>query len=50
MHPAAALHRQEHRKTIEDDFNAIPALLNQTAPTPEVEMPETQKPEQLSMF
>jgi DNA polymerase len=27
MHPAAALHRQELRKTIEDDFKAIPDVL-----------------------
>ena len=50
MHPAAALHRQENRKTIEDDFNAIPALLKQPAPEPIAELTETPKPEQLSMF
>ena len=50
MHPAAALHRQENRKTIEDDFHAIPALLKQPAPEPIVELTETPKPEQLSMF
>ncbi len=50
MHPAAALHRQENRKTIEDDFNAIPQLLKQTEPPTVVELPEKEKPEQLSMF
>ena len=50
MHPAAALHRQENRKTIEDDFSSIPELLKQTEPAPVVELPEKEKPEQLSMF
>ena len=31
MHPAAALHRQELRKVIEDDFKAIPGLLVETS-------------------
>ncbi len=50
MHPAAALHRQELRKSIEEDFHAIPALLKETAPEPVVELPAAPKPEQLSMF
>ena len=54
MHPAAALHRQELRTTIMDDFKAIPAVLEQTrhqettpAATVGVEEPP---PEQLSLF
>ena len=60
MHPAAALHRQELRKTIEDDFRAIPEVLR-LADNPAVEETgniessersdsTTQQPQQLSMF
>ena len=60
MHPAAALHRQELRKTIEDDFKAIPEVLK-LADSQAVEetgniessapsAPTTQQPQQLSMF
>ena len=52
MHPAAALHRQELRKVIEEDFRAIPGLLkreNETADDSE-SATAPQKPEQLSMF
>ncbi len=49
MHPAAALHRQELRKTIESDFLAIPELLErEDGPTFEDD-PEPE-PEQLSLF
>ena len=59
MHPAAALHRQELRKIIEEDFKAIPELLMRAdrtesrAPetkTPETKTPETAQPHQLTMF
>ena len=49
MHPAAALHRQELKKFIEDDFKGIPALLKEPAP-PETVQPPNVEPEQLSMF
>lgn len=45
-HPAAALHQQSLRKTIETDMLRIPALLSQLDQLPE---PEPQ-PQQLSMF
>lgn len=45
-HPAAALHQQSLRKTIEMDMLRIPALLSQLDQLPE---PEPQ-PQQLSMF
>ena len=34
MHPAAALHRQELRKVIEDDFKGIPGLLAGVSDSP----------------
>jgi DNA polymerase len=49
MHPAAALHRQELRKTIESDFLAIPGLLEREDAEPIQEEPESE-PEQLSLF
>ena len=49
MHPAAALHRQENRKVIEDDFKAIPDLLKQVEEIKE-ESQDTSSPQQLSMF
>ena len=52
MHPAAALHRQELRSVIQEDFKAIPAILSE-APDPineGVGQPPLQEPEQLSMF
>jgi DNA polymerase len=49
MHPAAALHRQELRKTIESDFLAIPGLLEREDAEPIQEETETE-PEQLSLF
>lgn len=45
-HPAAALHQQTLRKTIQDDMLRIPSLLNQFG---RVEQPNKQ-PEQLNMF
>ena len=49
MHPAAALHRQELRKVIEEDFRAIPGLL-QEGVAGEGEVQETPPPQQLTMF
>ena len=45
-HPAAALHQQSLRRTIEADMLRIPSLLNQVEVLPEAE----QQPQQLSMF
>ena len=51
MHPAAALHRQENRSTIIQDFKAIPAVLEKLAqarsgaPVPEPIEPQPVKPE-----
>ena len=52
MHPAAALHRQEFRKVIEQDFNAIPAILKESSQQKGQDAIDTpsQNPEQLSMF
>ena len=49
MHPAAALHRQELKKVIEEDFKAIPGLLQEDI-APQEEPQETPPPQQLSMF
>ena len=55
MHPAAALHRQELRSTIEQDFRAIPEILARLDQPP-AEPPivtvadEAPPPEQLSLF
>jgi len=45
-HPAAALHQQSLRRTIEEDMRRVPSLLAGTAPGPEVES----QPRQLNMF
>jgi uracil-DNA glycosylase family 4 len=45
-HPAAALHQQSLRRTIEEDMLKIPSLLAQAATITEVE----QQPQQLTMF
>ena len=54
MHPAAALHRQEHRATIMEDFKAIPGVLEVLRRLPEPVMPpvmeEAAPPEQLALF
>ena len=54
MHPAAALHRQEHRATIMEDFRAIPDVLEGLRRQPEPVMPpvmeEAPPPEQLALF
>jgi DNA polymerase len=54
MHPAAALHRQEFRATIMQDFLAIPGLLEELRRTPSpVATPELEQappPEQLALF
>ena len=49
MHPAAALHRQELRKVIEEDFRAIPALLKETEGSGGEDRADS-PPEQLTMF
>ena len=46
-HPAAALHNQNLRKVIEEDFKAIPSLVKQGAKETQPEEPPAQ---QLSMF
>jgi uracil-DNA glycosylase family 4 len=45
-HPAAALHQQSLRNTIEEDMKKIPSLLSRAADMPEAEPP----PKQLGMF
>jgi len=54
MHPAAALHRQELRATIGQDFRAIPEALAATRRSPEPVAPvpqeDTPPPEQLALF
>ncbi|MCX5995309.1 MAG: uracil-DNA glycosylase [Chloroflexi bacterium] len=47
-HPAAALHQQSLRQTIEADMLKIPPLLAQVEPVEEVKKED--KPEQLSLF
>lgn len=47
-HPAAALHQQSLRQTIEADMLKIPALLTEAEPVEEVNKED--KPQQLSMF
>ena len=49
MHPAAALHRQEFKKVIEQDFRAIPDVLNAAGEERKDEVVEA-PPQQLSMF
>ena len=54
MHPAAGLRRQELRAAIIQDFQAIPAILEDTGPStsagPLVEQRETPTQEQLNLF
>jgi uracil-DNA glycosylase family 4 len=45
-HPAAALHQQSLRRTIEEDMSKLPSLLAQTETVPEVQP----QPQQLNMF
>ncbi len=47
LHPAAALHRQELKKVIEEDFKAIPAILKEAQARGD---PDRPPPKQLSMF
>ncbi len=47
-HPAAALHQQSLRQTIEADMLKIPPLLAQVEPVEEIKKED--KPQQLSMF
>lgn len=51
MHPAAALHRQELRATIVEDFQAIPAVLDQLRQTAAaITQAAPEPPEQLALF
>ena len=54
MHPAAALHRQEFRITIMEDFQAIPDILEALRQTPmpgiTPEPEQAPPPEQLALF
>jgi DNA polymerase len=45
-HPAAALHQQSLRRTIEEDMSKLPSLLARTETVPEVQP----QPQQLNMF
>jgi len=47
LHPAAALHRQDLRATIETDFLTIPELLQST---PSETVPTDESPKQLNLF
>ena len=53
-HPAAALHQQSLRPTIEADFARLPALIAQASQTPEFSEkppePKKEPPKQLSLF
>jgi DNA polymerase len=52
-HPAAALHQQSLRPTIERDFSRLPELIAQAARMPEIEEIESEEkiePRQLSLF
>ena len=49
MHPAAALHRQELRKVIEEDFKGIPGQLKEAMDS-EGQAQESTPPQQLTMF
>jgi DNA polymerase len=51
-HPAAALHQSSLRGTIEHDFKAIPAYLEQARQErqPQLAEPEEPKPSQLTLF
>jgi DNA polymerase len=50
-HPAAALHQPSLRRTVEEDFARLPAILSQAAPPEESNDPPTASgPEQLNLF
>ena len=49
MHPAAALHKQELKNVIEEDFRAIPGLLEEATDS-SGEPLESPPPEQLTLF
>jgi hypothetical protein len=53
-HPAAALHQQSLRSTIEADFARLPELISHAAHTPEYAeippAPKKEEPKQLSLF
>lgn len=55
LHPAAALHRQELRQSIEQDMLKIPALLEEAragagAPAAPTTPPDEDEPQQLTLF
>jgi DNA polymerase len=49
FHPAAALHQQSLRRTVEEDFKKLPGLIAQANP-PAAAAPDEPPPTQLSMF
>jgi DNA polymerase len=52
-HPAAALHQQSLKSTIEKDFARLPELIAHSSPAPEQQepvIPEKKEPKQLSLF
>jgi DNA polymerase len=49
FHPAAALHQQSLRRTVEEDFKKLPELIAQASP-PAAAAPDEPPPTQLSMF
>jgi DNA polymerase len=49
-HPAAALHQPSLRRTIEEDFSRLPAILAQTEPSASADAPHAPAPEQLNLF
>ena len=46
FHPAAALHQQQYRTLIEEDFLKIPKVIEQATPAPRPPDP----PQQLGLF
>lgn len=49
MHPAAALHKQELKRVIEEDFKAIPNLVKEATNTESKNL-DIEDPEQLTLF
>ena len=50
LHPAAALHQQQYRRTIEEDFRQLPAILQRALAERQPRAAPTPPPQQLSMF
>jgi uracil-DNA glycosylase family 4 len=49
-HPAAALHQNTLRATIEADFRKLPAALAQARARPQSDQPPEERPQQLTLF